>query len=93
VTSLVPRQEHESGAGDRLAYLVMSYGLLIAVAYRSLVRGEAAWDLLGLVVLGGVVGLAYRLRKGVAPGGWAAVLVSTIAIGALVAAALVMAAR
>ena len=54
MTSLVPRDEREARidlAADRLAYLVVSYGLLVAVAYRSLVRGDAAWDLLGLVVL------------------------------------------
>ncbi len=48
-------------AGDRLAYLVLSYGLLILVAYRSFVEGRASWDLLALVVIGGVVGSAYRL--------------------------------
>jgi drug/metabolite transporter (DMT)-like permease len=57
------RDERESTidrAGDRLAYLVLSYGLLLIVAYQSLVERRAAWDLLGLVVLGGVVGFAYR---------------------------------
>jgi uncharacterized membrane protein len=61
---LLARDEREAGvdrAGDRLAYLVLSYGLLVVVAYRGFAEGQASWDLLGLVVLGGVVGAAYRL--------------------------------
>lgn len=50
-------------AGDRLAYLALSYGLLVVIAYRSFVEREASWELLGLVVLGGLVGTAYRLRQ------------------------------
>ena len=48
---LVPRDEREQGidrAADRLAYLVLSFGLLAIVAYRSVVDGAASWDLLGL---------------------------------------------
>ena len=58
------RDEREADvdrAGDRLAYLVLSYGLLVLVAYRSFAEGRASWDLLGLVVLGGAVGAMYRL--------------------------------
>ena len=90
---VVPIADRESGAADRLAYVVVSYGVLVAVMYRSFVRGETAWDLLGLVVLGGVVGTGYRLIKGVVPSGWAMLLVATVAIAALVAAALVLTAR
>lgn len=63
---LLVRDEREAGvdrAGDRLAYLVLSYGLLVVVAYRGFAEGQASWDLLGLVVLGGVVGAAYRMWK------------------------------
>ncbi len=49
-------------SGDRLAYLALSYGLLVVVAYRSFVEGQASWELLGLVVLGGLVGTGYRLQ-------------------------------
>ncbi len=39
----------------RWAYLVQTYGLLLLVAYRGLVRREGAWDLMALVLLGGGV--------------------------------------
>jgi hypothetical protein len=61
--SLLARDEREAAvdrAGDRLAYLVLSYGLLVVVAYRAFVDGQPSWELLGLVVLGGAVSAAYR---------------------------------
>ena len=47
-------------AGYRLSYLVLSYGLLVAVMYRSLKLHQASWDLLALVVLGGAVSGSYQ---------------------------------
>jgi hypothetical protein len=52
-------------AADRLAYVVLSFGLLAVVAYRSFVEGVASWELLGLILLGGAVSTAYRLWQGV----------------------------
>lgn len=52
-------------AADRLAYVVLSFGLLVVVAYRSFVEGVASWELLGLVLLGGAVSTGYRLWQGV----------------------------
>ena len=47
-------------ASFRWAYLVVSFGLLGLTAYRSLVWHESAWDLMALVVIGGVVPAAYQ---------------------------------
>jgi hypothetical protein len=52
-------------AADRFAYVVLSFGLLAVVAYRSFVEGVASWELLGLVLLGGAVSTGYRLWQGV----------------------------
>jgi len=52
-------------ASFRWSYRVMSFGLLLAVAYRSFVRGESAWDLLGLVILAGGVNAAYQRAGGI----------------------------
>jgi hypothetical protein len=64
--NLLARDEREAAvdrAGDRLAYVVLSYGLLLIVAYRAFVDGQSSWELLALVVLGGAVGAAYRIAQ------------------------------
>ena len=96
MTTLVPRDERETRidlAADRIAYLVVSYGLLLVVAYRSFVNGDAAWDLIGLVILGGIVGLGYRARQGVASGRWTLMLLVTLGSAAIVAALVTLVAR
>jgi len=96
MTGFVDRDEREIGidrAGDRLAYIVMSYGLLVVVAWRSLVAGEAAWDLMGLVLLGGAVGTAYRLINGAVTRTWLAVAAVSVVAAAVVAALMVLGAR
>lgn len=93
---LTLRDERETGvdqAADRLSYLVLSFGLLAVVAYRSVVDREAPWDLLGLVVLGGLVGTAYRTRQRAVSRRWILVLVGTAAVGLVVAAIAAFATR
>jgi hypothetical protein len=93
---LAPRDERETSvdqAADRLSYLALSFGLLAIVAYRSIVDREASWDLLGLVVVGGLVGAAYRVRQRVASRRWELVLVGTAAVALVVAAIAAFATR
>jgi hypothetical protein len=96
MTPLVHRDAHESRvdlAADRVAYLVVAYGVLLVVAYRSLVLGQSSWDLLAVVVASGVAGLVYRAREGALSGRWVAALVTTIVVAAFVAAAIAVATR
>src|SRR5665811_1038826 len=93
---LVPRDEREASidhAADRLSYLVLSFGLLAIVAYRSLVDRQTSWDLLGLVVLGGLVGTGYRVRRRVVSRRWELVVLGTAAMALVVAAIIAFAAR
>jgi hypothetical protein len=96
MTSPIVRDEREHSvdlAADRLAFLVVCYGALILAAWRSFALGQQSWDLLGLVVVGGAVGLAYRLRHGVLSRPWALVLLGTmLAAGAIAAVVTVLAA-
>ncbi len=85
---LVARDERETvvdQAADRSSYLVLSFGLLAIVAYRSFARGEASWDLLALVVASGLVGTAYRTRQRAVSGRWALVVAMTAAIALVLA--------
>jgi hypothetical protein len=87
--SLMSRDEREQAvdlAADRISFLVVAYGALLIAAYRSFVLREVAWDLLGLVVIGGAAGLVYRLRGGVTSRSWSVVLGATIALAAAAAA-------
>ncbi len=77
-------------ASYRLAYLVVSFGLLLSTIYRGYVRHEQAWDLLGLVVLGGVVASTYQGLRGVLTGRWLAVILGVGALALVVAALLVL---
>jgi hypothetical protein len=76
-----------------LVSVVLSFGLLTLAAYRSFVRGEASWDLLGLVLLGGVIGTAYRAQQRVLSGRWALVVGLGAAVALVLAAVMVIATR
>ena len=84
------RQAEIDRTGDRLAYLTISFALLVVAAYRGFVADEASWDLLGIVVLGGVIGWMYRATQGVVDRRAAVVLGITIAVAAMVAVALAL---
>lgn len=72
----------------RLAYLLLSYGLLADVAYRGFVGRESSWDLLALVVLGGVVTTLYQWANKVLSRSWAVAAITTVVIAALLAGAI-----
>jgi hypothetical protein len=55
-------------ASYRVAYLFISFALLLDVMYRSLVRQEAGWDLLAIVVLAGAVSTFYQWRHRILSG-------------------------
>ena len=86
--SLAPRPALDD-AGYRWAYLVLSFGLLASVAYRGFVRREPSWDLLALVVLGGLVPAWYRGRGGASSSRWALLtltaLVTALFLGGILA--------
>jgi hypothetical protein len=94
--SLLDRDEREvavDNAGDRLAYLVLSYGLLLIVAYRAFVDGQPSWELLALVVAGGIVGGAYRIARRTATRDALIVVGITILAAAIVALLVAVAGR
>ena len=88
MTRLLPRDERESAidlAADRLAVIVLSFGILVIVAWRSSFDHEASWDLLGLLVLSGVAGTGYRFSKRAGSGRLVSVMAVAAAVGAVVA--------
>jgi hypothetical protein len=96
MTRWIVRDEREAAvdaAADRLSYLVVSFGLLAAVALRSLLAHEASWDLLALVVVGGLAGTVVRTRQRVVGRRWIMIAVATVCIAAVVAAIAALATR
>ncbi len=67
----------------RWGYLLLSFGLLVVVAWRSFIWGQSSWDLLALVVLSGVVTTLYQWTHKVLSRHWVMV---TIVAGLLAAA-------
>jgi hypothetical protein len=76
-------------ASYRWAYHFISFGLLALVAYRSFTWGEAAWDLMALVVLGGVVASAYQWSHQVLTRRWLLNGLASMVVAAVIAALLV----
>jgi hypothetical protein len=88
MSAFIARDERETAvdhAADRISYLVLAFGVLVAAAWRGF-SGDAAWDLLGLVVLAGAAGLVYRLANGAVTRAWIALAAASVVGAAIVAA-------
>jgi hypothetical protein len=73
-------------ASYRWAYLLLTYALLVDVMYRGLFRDEAAWDLMALVVGGGVFCSVYLARQKVLAHGWVMKAVVGAGVAGIIAA-------
>lgn len=71
--AIVERDERTvavENASYRLAYVVLTYGLLAIVAVRAVAWRETNWDLMALVVFGGGAAAAYQGAHKVFAGRW-----------------------
>ena len=66
-------------ASYRWACTFVSFALLIDVMYRGAVRNEAAWDLMALVIVPGILSSVYQARQKTLAG-WTAVLLVCFAV-------------
>lgn len=48
------------GMGCRIAFLVLSFGVLIIAVVRTWLFRQQCWDLMGLYIVGNLVGLIYQ---------------------------------
>ena len=74
----------------RWGYLVLTFGLLLAVAYRTFALGQTNWDLLALIGLSALATTIYQWAHRVVTRRWVAVGVTTAILAALIAAAIVV---
>jgi hypothetical protein len=63
-------------ASYKWAYTFIIFALLIDVMYRGAVRDEAAWDLMALIGVGGIVSMMYQARQKTA--GWGSVILMLV---------------
>ena len=73
-------------ASYRWAYGVLTFALLVDVMYRGLFRNEAAWDLMALVIGGGIFCSVYQARQKILAHGWVMKAVLGGVISAVIAA-------
>lgn len=78
-------------ASYRWAYLFLSFGLLLDVVYRSTTLHENSWDLMALVILGGVAATAYQGAHRVLTRRSAMLALVMMLVAAVVAATIVVA--
>lgn len=84
------RTESVENASYRLAYMLMSFGILADVFYRSGWLHQTCWDLFALVIVSGAVGRAYQVRQKAVAHGWVKKAVLLMVISACVGAAVAL---
>jgi len=87
--SRVVRDERTVVVGDasyRFAYIFITFALLLDVMYRSLVRQEASWELLAIVIVGGAISTLYQWRHKILTGHSFKLAVVTFGVAGIVAA-------
>ena len=77
-------------ASYRWAYIVLSFGLLAIVAYRSRASHESNWDLMALVIAGGLMVTVYQAFHQILNRRWAWIGLATFLVGSVVAIAIVL---
>jgi hypothetical protein len=80
-------------AAYRWSYLLLSFGILASVAYRSFALGQTSWDLLALVLIGGAVNAVYQGSHHVLYRRWALTSLLTLVIAGILGAAMVLIGR
>ena len=71
----------------RYGYIVLNFGILFDIMYRSFILNEASWDLFGLIFLGGLVTTVHQYRYKIFTKKWTRDILLLIAFSAIVAGA------
>ena len=77
----------------RYGYIVLNFGILLSIMYKSFRFSEASWDLFGLIFLGGLVTTVYQYRYKIFTKKWIKDILLLIVLSAIVAAVVVFLAQ
>lgn len=80
-------------ASYRWGYLFMTFALLVSVAYRAFALKQTSWDLLAIVVIGGLVTTAYQRNQRILTTRWARRTLFAMALAVVVAAVVALSVR
>lgn len=80
-------------ASYRWGYQFVSFAVLLSVAYRAYALKQASWDLLAIVILGGVVTTVYQRNQRILTLRWVRLTVFGVALAIAVAIVLVLSVR
>lgn len=72
-------------ASYRWAYMLLSFGMLASAAYRAFALDEQSWDLLALVLLGGVVTVVHQGASHVLTNRWLLISLATLGLAFAIA--------
>ena len=65
----------------KFGYNLITFALLLDVIYRGLILNEAAWDLLGIIIISGLVMILYQYKQKILDKNW----IKTVVISSLIA--------
>lgn len=65
----------------KFGYNLITFALLLDVIYRGLILNEAAWDLLGIIIISGLVMTLYQYKQKILDKNW----IKTVVISSLIA--------
>ena len=67
-----------------LGYIFMSFALLFDILYRSMKLGQSSFDLLAIIVLGGIITTIYQVTNKILNRAWAKSILLAIFLSAFI---------
>ncbi|PKM58313.1 MAG: hypothetical protein CVU98_01600 [Firmicutes bacterium HGW-Firmicutes-3] len=78
-TTFIENQSYKYG------YIILTFGILINIIYRSFRLNEAPWDLFGLIFLSGLVTTVYQYKHKIFTKNWIKSIVLLVLFSAIIA--------
>lgn len=86
--SKVDRDERTTAvekASHSIAYIFMSFALLVDVAFRAFKTGQSSFDLIAIVVLSGLISTIYQAKHRILNKSWIKTIIFAFSIAMFVA--------
>jgi hypothetical protein len=83
-TTFIENQSYKYG------YIILNFGILINIIYRSFRLNEAPWDLFGLIFLSGLVTTVHQYKHKIFTKNWIKSIVLLVLFSAIIAVSIVL---